>query len=288
MNKPSPYIKSCPIGCTKDIVDTNIILPEGCLKKCTNCFHFFSQCDEKQYTSSTKNEFDTSEGTWPPPKNMARMKRTTKKTLGRAKKILQQNLKNLKLLDIGCSNGAFIFVANDTIGIECEGVEPAKNAVTAAKKMGLHVYHGYLKECNLSDKMYDIITLFEVIEHLKDPVSLLKECRRLLKDNGVIVIRTANTDCWTTKMLKGGWHYFSINKHGGHISFFCLKSIKTLANNTGFRIKKTYTHSVSLSQEHTDSYIKYRSLKLISELLNLPAKLTKNGEEMEVYLCKSE
>jgi 2-polyprenyl-3-methyl-5-hydroxy-6-metoxy-1,4-benzoquinol methylase len=284
MNNTSPYLKNCPIGCNEAILDTNIILPEGCLKRCTNCSQLFSQCDEQNFESSME-EFDTSEGTWPPPKNMQRLKRSTRKTLKNSENILKQNLNNIKLLDVGCSNGAFIFVAG-TFGIECEGVEPAKNAVTAAKKTGLKVHHGYLEECNLPTKKYDIITLFEVIEHLKEPVKLFKECARLLKDNGLIVVRTANTDSWTVKILKGRWHYFNISEHGGHISFFCKNSINTLARQTGFRIEKYYTHSVSLCHKDTVSDIEYRFLKLFSEILNLPAKLTENGQEMEVYLKK--
>ena len=285
MNNTFPCLKNCPIGCNQAIVDTNIILPEGCLKRCINCFHLFSQCDEQKYTSSMEEEFATSKGTWPPPKNMARLKRTTQKTLTKVTKILNQNLNSIKLLDVGCSSGAFIFVAS-TFGVECEGVEPAKNAAIAANKAGLKVHHGYLEECNLPNKTYNIITLFEVIEHLKEPVKLFEECGRLLKDNGIIVVRTANSDSWTVKILKGEWHYFNISKHGGHISFFCKNSIKTLAEHTGFRIEKYYTHSVSLCNEDSVSYTKYRFLKIFSEMFNLPAKFTGNGQEMEVYLRK--
>lgn len=230
-------------------------------------------------------EFDTSEGTWPPPDNMARLQRSTEKTLKNIANLLNRNTDSLKLLDVGCSNGAFIYAAS-TFGVACEGVEPAKKAADEANKRGLKVHQGYLEECALPDKRYDIITLFEVIEHLKEPVTLFKECKRILKDSGVIVVRTANTKSWTVKMLKGQWHYFDIRKHGGHISFFCKKSMDALAKNTGFRTEKYYTHSVSLGDKNSVSYIKYRILKAFSEMLNLPAKLTGNGQEMEVYLRK--
>ncbi len=49
-----------------------------------------------------------------------------------------------------------------------------------------------------------------------------------------MVIKTANTDIWTVKALKGKWHYFNISKHGGHISFFNKKSISLLAQEAGF------------------------------------------------------
>jgi 2-polyprenyl-3-methyl-5-hydroxy-6-metoxy-1,4-benzoquinol methylase len=234
-----------------------------------------------------EEEFDTSEGTWPPPKNMARLKRSTSKTLKRAKKILNREFSEMKLLDVGCSSGAFLSVASAS-GVECEGVEPAENAAKAAKSVGLNVHHGYLEDCKLPDKTYDIITISEVIEHLKDPVSLFKECRRLLTTNGIIVVRTANTDSWTVKVQKGNWHYFHIDRHGGHISFFCRSSMEELAKKTGFQIVKCCTRSLSFCDKDSISFVKYRFCKFFSEILYLPAKITGNGHEMEVYLMKDE
>jgi len=230
-------------------------------------------------------EFNSAKGTWPPPENVKSLERSTKKTLQNITNITNQKLSQLKLLDVGCSNGAFIFTASKS-GIICQGVEPAKEAALAAQKAGLTVYHGFVEEIGLREESFDVITLFEVIEHLKTPIGLLNECNRLLKKNGIMVIRTANTDSWTVRLLKGGWHYFDIRKHGGHISFFCQKSIIALAGQTGFTIALFNTHSVTLSQREKSSPIAYRVLKIISEILNLPAKLTGNGQEMEVYLKK--
>jgi len=231
-------------------------------------------------------EFNSAKGTWPPPENVKSLERSTKKTLQNITNLTNQKLSQLKLLDVGCSNGAFIFTANQS-GIQCEGIEPAEEAALAAQKAGLKVHHGFLEESNLSKESYDIITLFEVIEHLKNPVELLNECNRLLKKNGIMVIRTANTDSWTVRILKGKWHYFNISKHGGHISFFCKKSIIALGFQTGFKIGLFNTHSVTLCEKQKASPMIYRFFKIISEILNLPAKLTGNGQEMEVYLKKT-
>ena len=126
--------------------------------------------------------------------------------------------------------------------------------------------------------------LFEVIEHLKDPLSLLKECKRLLKPEGIPGIRTGNTDSWTVKVFKGKWHYFNIDKHGGHISFFNKKSMFALAQKADFKVERFQTYRVSYCEHDQAPYLIYRLLKILADLSNLPAKLSGKGHEMRVYL----
>ncbi|MCK4839859.1 MAG: class I SAM-dependent methyltransferase [Desulfobulbaceae bacterium] len=278
------YINACPVGCDSQLVDTEMILPEGCLKLCVNCGHLVSQCSESRYLDSMV-EFDDTQGTWPPPENLPRLARTTIKLFKRLKGLTGKDPHELTLLDVGCSSGAFINTARK-LGVNVEGVEPAKAAAEAAKKVGLNVHNAFLQDAGLSSEGYDVITLFEVIEHVRDIRPLIEECCRLLKKKGVLVIRTGNSASWSVKILKGAWEYFSIDKHGGHISFYNQKSVSLLAEHSGFKIAKFLTHSVSLVDKEKASYLHYRFLKILAELMNLPAKLSGNGQEMEVVLIK--
>jgi 2-polyprenyl-3-methyl-5-hydroxy-6-metoxy-1,4-benzoquinol methylase len=283
--KSDKYMNLCPMGCDAGLETTDIGLAEGCLIRCKGCGHLFSQITEAEYHESMA-EFDRAEGTWPSPEDVASLEHSTKKTLRNIRQVTKKDLTRLKLLDVGCSNGAFIFTAG-RLGITCEGVEPAKNAAVAAQQAGLNVFHGFLEEMNFQEAAYDVITLFEVIEHVKNPMALLTQCHRVLKKGGILVIRTANTRSWTVQAIKGKWHYFDIRRHGGHISFFCRQSMTALAAKTGFRLVRFKTHSVTLCEKTHVSAIRYRGMKIMSELLNLPAKITENGQEMEVYLQKS-
>lgn len=280
-----PYISSCPIGCSDKMKNTKIFLPEGYLLQCPICGHFISQCSEYLYNKSIKDEFNDSKGTWPTGERESRLIKRTKKDLSKIESLLAKNRKAIRLLDVGCSTGSFIYIAKQ-LGVKVEGVEPAEKAANAAIELGLNVYHGFLQDIGLQEDSYDIITLFEVIEHINDPLSLLKECHRLLRSNGILFIRTGNTESWTVKIMKGNWHYFNIDKHGGHISFFNPKSIKKLSAQTGFTIEKLNTHSVSFCNKEEVSYLTYRLSKIITELLNIPAKFSGYGHEMEVFLRK--
>lgn len=278
------YLEHCPIGCDSELNDTNIVLPEGCLKICSHCGQLISQCSEQAFQHSME-EFNDPEGTWPTPKTNHSLIRNTRRILKEMEAVTGKERSQIRLLDVGCSNGAFIHAAGK-MGMNCEGVEPAKEAAQAAQEAGLKVTQGFLEEAHFPDSSFDIVTIFEVIEHLKDPLSLLKECKRLLKPDGILGIRTGNTDSWTVKTLKGKWHYFNIDKHGGHISFFNKNSMSELAQNTGFKIERFQTYRVSYCEPEQTPFLIYRFLKVLADLSNLPAKLTDKGHEMRVYLRK--
>lgn len=93
------------------------------------------------------------------------------------------------------------------------------------------------------------MTLFEVIEHVDDPIGLLWACYRVLRPGGVLVIGTGNTDSWTRSMLQQRWDFFDLRQHGGHISFFCPRSMEALATRTGFQIRKVNTSSVKVCEK---------------------------------------
>lgn len=104
----------------------------------------------------------------------------------------------LKLLDIGCGYGAFMDAAKKT-GFQVEGVEIDPKIAEAAHERGYTVYVDFLNNLNLPPKSYDIITLWDVIEHVPDPVSLLTESHRLLKPGGILFYHTGNAAFQVTK-----------------------------------------------------------------------------------------
>jgi 2-polyprenyl-3-methyl-5-hydroxy-6-metoxy-1,4-benzoquinol methylase len=232
------------------------------------------------------DEFEDPKGTWPSGKAADRLLRHTKQIVKRVERILSKKRSGMRLLDVGCSNGAFISAAQ-TFGINAEGVEPAAAPAQAATESGLKVHQGFLQDIHLAEASFDVVTLFEVLEHLKDPLSLMKECHRVLSQGGVLVIRTGNTDSWSARFTKNRWEYFSISKHGGHISFFNPASMGKLAQRSGFSIASLKTHRVSFYQKGEIPYLIYRPAKFLAELLNTPSTWFGKGHEVQVYLRKT-
>lgn len=278
----SAYIEACPIGCAGPVEATAIVLPEGPLSRCPGCGQLVSRCSEERYQTSM-SEFDDPRGTLPSPDSAERRFKRSRKCLLNIARMLNKPDHEIRLLDVGCSTGFFLFVA-DQMGFVAEGVEPAPLAAQAACAAGLRVHQGLLEDLSLSGNTFDAVTLFEVVEHVKHPLPLLKECYRIIKPGGLLVIGTGNTASWTASVMNADWEYFHIAKHGGHISFFNPVSINRLAERTGFRVVSLKTNSVRFFEKGDCSPVVYRTAKIVAELLNGPSKLFGKGHDMLVFL----
>lgn len=276
------YIKACPVGCDSKLETTTLVLPEGALLHCPQCGQLISQCSEDQYWQSMQ-EFDTPAGTLPNNDSIDRRFHRNKKFLARISSSLQSTPANIRLLDVGCSSGSFLGTAVQ-LGYNAEGVEPAAQAAAAAQARGLKVRHGLLNEVAYSDGEFDAITLFEVIEHLREPLPLLQECHRILRPGGILLIGTGNAASWTASSTRESWAYFSIATHGGHISFFTPNSLKKLARATGFSAQRLDTRSVRFCEKKKCTEPRYTLLKIAAEIVNPLASLLDKGEDMAMYL----
>lgn len=276
------HIKTCPIGCTSELATTDIMMPEGPLLKCTACGQLLSQCSEDGYWKSME-EFNDPRGTLPNERSIKRRLRRSKKFLDGVSALLGKPPAAVRILDVGCSSGAFVS-AGVQLGYRAEGVEPAAKAATTAQAAGLTVRQGMLHEVGYADGEFDAVALLEVIEHLKEPLSLLKECHRVLRPGGILVIGTANAASWTASAFGAHWDYLSIAKHGGHISFYSPDSLENLAKQAGFTMAALKTRSVRFSDRDNSSEPFYSLLKIAGELLNPLATLLHKGSDMAMYL----
>jgi 2-polyprenyl-3-methyl-5-hydroxy-6-metoxy-1,4-benzoquinol methylase len=189
------------------------------------------------------------------------------------------------LLDVGCSSGALLAVAAK-LGFAPSGVEIASKAAETAQRAGFEVFCGLLHEARFADATFHVISAFELIEHLNDPLLLLGECHRILKQDGILIINTPNAASWTASVMRERWDGFSLSSMGGHVSFFSPRSLAHLARHCGFRVERLETRRVRFAESHQVSPIVYRTLKVMGEVLGIPASLLKRGHDMLAYLRK--
>jgi len=136
-----------------------------------------------------------------------------------------------KLLDIGCSVGSMLEAANKYF--DSLGIDVAEWSLEDARKRNLNVLNGTLEDINFEKETFDVVTFTEVIEHIHDPVSFLKEVNRVLKPQGIIYITTGNIDGWRARRDGHKWYYLTPQYH---IYFFSPKTIRKILEQSGFEV----------------------------------------------------
>ncbi|MCC7483970.1 MAG: class I SAM-dependent methyltransferase [Burkholderiales bacterium] len=272
------YIESCPVGCMAPFVATGIVLPEGPLLRCPECGQLVSQITAAAYHESMAR-FDEASFNDPAGRELARRNEVAARRLRRIAALLGRSPGAIRLLDVGCSRGHFVETAAK-LGFAAEGVEPAPGIAAAASSRGLTVHGGLLEDQRFADTSFDAVTLFEVIEHLREPAPLFAECRRILAPAGLLMLSTGNAASWTARAMKGRWDYFHVARDAGHVSFFNPRSLRLVATRCGFTVERIETARVKFFEKGDVPRAAYIGGKLAAELLNLPARLAAAGHDM--------
>ncbi len=140
-----------------------------------------------------------------------------------------------RLLEIGCSYGHFLSMA-EADGWVVEGVEISRSAaVWARQNLGLGVHSGTLEEVSPKLKRpFDAVAMFHVLEHAPEPERLVLQAREFLRPGGILVIRTPNASSWIAKWCGTTWEWLT---PPAHIYLFSPVSLRILLEGAGFRVE---------------------------------------------------
>lgn len=140
-----------------------------------------------------------------------------------------------RILDIGCATGIFLSGMKKH-GWECYGIEPSGYAANYAnKRFQINIFHGYLEESNFPAAFFDVITLWDVLEHLQDPVASLEHIHRLLKPGGMLVASLPNANAWERTWFGENWIGWDVPRH---YNIFTPKTINLLLSKCNFETKE--------------------------------------------------
>ena len=142
------------------------------------------------------------------------------------------------LLDVGCNIGAFLTEAR-AAGFQTAGVEMNREcAEYAQSQLGLDVFNGRLDQAGFADGAFDVVTLYDVLEHVPEPTRLLQEIRRILKPTGLLVVQSPNIDSVMANWTKTEWQWLCLPDHLFH---FTPATLATLIGQSGFEVQAVRT-----------------------------------------------
>jgi 2-polyprenyl-3-methyl-5-hydroxy-6-metoxy-1,4-benzoquinol methylase len=141
---------------------------------------------------------------------------------------------NNRLLDVGAAAGFFVEQARRA-GWNAEGLEPSKWASAYARDyVKVPVREGILTSSTFSENSFDVVTFWEVIEHLPDPRGFLEQVARITKPGGTIYLSTPDSDSIVAKVLGKNW--LGWRKVPEHLFFFGRRVLTRMLNETGFDV----------------------------------------------------
>lgn len=119
-----------------------------------------------------------------------------------------------RLLDVGCGTGIFLEEALRSGRWQVTGIEPTAQAAAYARQaLGVEVHQGRFSEAALPEDSFDVITMWNVLEHLPAPVADLRHARRLLRQNGCLVFTIPNVESLEASLFGSYWVGWDLPRH---------------------------------------------------------------------------
>ncbi len=156
-------------------------------------------------------------------------------SLQKKMQLINKKIKKGSLLDIGCGTGNFLNVAQQH-GWKITGIEPNKNARKIANTINNNCVFDINKLENFDNNSFNVITLWHVLEHLPNLEKQIQTFKKLLKQNGILIIAVPNYNSFDAQYYKQFWAAYDVPRHLWH---FSQKSIALLFGKENFKVIQT-------------------------------------------------
>jgi len=150
------------------------------------------------------------------------------------------------ILDIGSGRGFMLYYLKKYYKYQKTiGTQISKYALEFSRsKLGLEIYDKDLLELSLDNATFDIITVWQVLEHVSEPEKYIEKIFNLLNNHGKLVVEVPNFNSWTRALTNKYWLGLDLDYH---ITFFTPESLSFLLKKYGFKIKTVHTFSLEYS-----------------------------------------
>lgn len=152
-----------------------------------------------------------------------------------------------RVLDVGTDRGWFLKCFQDA-GAEVFGTQLSKSAArVASQRLGREVFLGELSDAHFPEAGMDLVCLYHVLEHVREPQEYLREIHRILRPGGALVIEVPNAHCLTARLFGRHWLGWDFPNHIHH---FGPASLRALLERHGFKVLEESHWSVEFGPFH--------------------------------------
>lgn len=176
-----------------------------------------------------------------------------------------------RVLDIGCNDGCFLLAAKEN-GYQGEGIEISSTlAEIARRKTGFDVFCGTMEQYVESGnrRSFDVVTLWDVVEHLLDPKATLKVINGLQDSNGILGISTVNL--MNYRYLRYGEKWRGFRESQEHIIFFSHQTLSMLLEKCGYKTIRIVTRMIPAF------HLKWLNMFKLGNVLEIYARKTEDA-----------
>lgn len=172
-----------------------------------------------------------------------------------------------RLLDVGTAGGSFLAVAQRA-GWEVSGCEPNRWLCDWANQhYGLKIVPGTIFDMKLPNASFDVVTLWDVLEHTSDPKAVLAECSRVLKPSGILLVNYPDIQSLIARLMDRKWVFLL----SVHLYYFTRKTLKAMLEQLAFRVLQRRQHWQSLEL----GYILFRMEAYVKPVARLTGRIVK-------------
>lgn len=144
--------------------------------------------------------------------------------------IISRYKKTATLLDVGAGSGILVEEALAS-GFDARGIEPSSPLQATAAQRGLPVTHGVLPHSGLTGP-FEVVTLIDVIEHVPDPVDLMRRIKSVMAPDGICIVVTPDVSSVAARLMGWKWWHF----RAAHIGYFNKSTLALALEKAGLRV----------------------------------------------------
>lgn len=146
-----------------------------------------------------------------------------------------------RLLDVGCSTGAFLIEAAKAGFADAQGIDISEPSIEIAREYGLNAVTGDFASDAYPAESFEVVTMWATLEHLPNPSHFVAQAYRVLRKGGIFAASVPNFKSISHLLLGPKYRYVGI----GHLNYFSEEPLRRLFVSAGFQVLETETRSIN-------------------------------------------